>query len=139
MVVPLAAWARSVPFQMSTAKDSTCWPRVMSSPSLIRSKVRCVGGGGEFADGHGGRRAGVGQQQVGDLACLRPDFLAVRHSQLLVLDGLYLGLAQRAYDRTTELLETTAAAISDHHLIHSARRAVQQVNRTTAHPAGETN
>ncbi|GHH81272.1 transcriptional regulator [Streptomyces sulfonofaciens] len=58
---------------------------------------------------------------------LRPDFLAARHSQLIVLDALYLGVAQRSYGRTVAALEATAATIAEHRRAHPAKRAVPRV------------
>ncbi|GHJ35727.1 MurR/RpiR family transcriptional regulator [Streptomyces sp. TS71-3] len=57
---------------------------------------------------------------------LRPDFLAARHSQLIVLDALYMGVAQRTYGRTAQALEATAATIAEHRRAYPARRAVQR-------------
>ncbi|WP_255952404.1 MurR/RpiR family transcriptional regulator [Streptomyces odontomachi] len=61
---------------------------------------------------------------------LRPDFLAARHSQLIVLDALYMGVAQRTYDRTVEALETTAATIADHRRTYPAKRAARGTGGT---------
>lgn len=40
--------------------------------------------------------------------------LSARHAQMLVLDCLYIGIAQRRFTATTEALEATAQAVSGH-------------------------
>lgn len=44
----------------------------------------------------------------------RPDALAARHPQLIVLDLIYVAVAQRRYDTTGEALRATAEAVSGH-------------------------
>lgn len=44
----------------------------------------------------------------------RPDALAARHPQLMVLDLLYVAVAQRRYDATGVALTLTAQAVSSH-------------------------
>lgn len=57
---------------------------------------------------------------------LRPDDMSVKHSQLLVIDLLYLLIAQQMFDPAARRLAATAAAVSAH------RRP-----RTPASPAAE--
>jgi DNA-binding MurR/RpiR family transcriptional regulator len=44
----------------------------------------------------------------------RPDALAARHPQLIVLDLIYVAVAQRRYETTGEALRATAEAVSGH-------------------------
>lgn len=44
----------------------------------------------------------------------RPDALAARHPQLIVLDLIYVAVAQRRYETTGEALRATADAVSGH-------------------------
>lgn len=44
----------------------------------------------------------------------RPDALAARHPQLIVLDLIYVAVAQRRPDTTSEALRSTAQAVSGH-------------------------
>ncbi len=44
----------------------------------------------------------------------RPDALAARHPQLIVLDLVYVAVAQRRYETTGEALRATAEAVSGH-------------------------
>lgn len=44
----------------------------------------------------------------------RPDALAARHPQLIVLDLIYIAVAQRRHDATNEALRVTAQAVSGH-------------------------
>lgn len=44
----------------------------------------------------------------------RPDALAARHPQLMVLDLIYVAVAQRRYDTTSTALRVTAAAVAGH-------------------------
>lgn len=44
----------------------------------------------------------------------RPHALAARHSQLLVLDLVYVVVAQRTYERTSKALALTASAVDSH-------------------------
>ncbi len=44
----------------------------------------------------------------------RPDALAARHPQLIVLDLIYVAVAQRRYEATGEALRATAEAVSGH-------------------------
>ncbi|MER6523649.1 MurR/RpiR family transcriptional regulator [Streptomyces sp. NPDC001508] len=46
----------------------------------------------------------------------RPEALAALHSQLLVLDLLYVALAQRTYEQSSERFAVTARAVSGHRL-----------------------
>ncbi|MGI8418223.1 MAG: MurR/RpiR family transcriptional regulator [Nakamurella sp.] len=54
---------------------------------------------------------------------LRPDNVSARHSQLLVLDCLYIGVAQRTYDRTVTSLESTSAAVDSFRARSAGRRS----------------
>ncbi|GAA1538105.1 DNA-binding MurR/RpiR family transcriptional regulator [Microbacterium ginsengiterrae] len=45
---------------------------------------------------------------------LRPDDMSVKHSQLLVVDLLYLLVAQQIFDSATKRLAATATAVSSH-------------------------
>lgn len=45
--------------------------------------------------------------------------LSARHAQMLVLDCLYIGVAQRSYRATTAALEAATAAVRDHRLRHA--------------------
>jgi hypothetical protein len=47
---------------------------------------------------------------------LQPDDLTAKHAQLLVLDLLYLLIAQENFDRSTQNLSTSALAVSSHRL-----------------------
>ncbi|MEV7225592.1 MULTISPECIES: MurR/RpiR family transcriptional regulator [Polymorphospora] len=49
--------------------------------------------------------------------------LSALHSQLLVLDLIYVAVAQRTYQRTTEAFEVTARAVDAHRLPDEANRA----------------
>lgn len=53
----------------------------------------------------------------------RPDALAARHPQLIVLDLIYVAVAQRRHDTTATALRVTAAAVSGHRGVVSAREA----------------
>ncbi|MEJ3750524.1 MurR/RpiR family transcriptional regulator [Actinomycetes bacterium KLBMP 9797] len=44
----------------------------------------------------------------------RPDALSARHPQLVVLDLLYIAVAQRTHDRAHELFQRTAQAVDGH-------------------------
>lgn len=44
----------------------------------------------------------------------RPDALAARHPQLIVLDLIYVAVAQRRHETTSEALRATAEAVSGH-------------------------
>jgi DNA-binding MurR/RpiR family transcriptional regulator len=44
----------------------------------------------------------------------RPDALAARHPQLIVLDLIYVAVAQRRHETTSEALRATAQAVSGH-------------------------
>lgn len=44
----------------------------------------------------------------------RPDELAARHPQLIVLDLIYVAVAQRRYEATADALDITAQAVSGH-------------------------
>ncbi|MVA74857.1 SIS domain-containing protein [Auraticoccus sp. F435] len=57
---------------------------------------------------------------------LQPDDLAAKHVQLLVIDLLYLLIAQQNYSRATSTLAATALAVSPH------RRAPRAVHRPPA-------
>ncbi|WP_204745324.1 MurR/RpiR family transcriptional regulator [Glycomyces paridis] len=48
--------------------------------------------------------------------------LSALHSQLLVLDLIYVAVAQRTYERTTEAFEVTARAVSAHRFADEANR-----------------
>jgi DNA-binding MurR/RpiR family transcriptional regulator len=45
---------------------------------------------------------------------LRPDALSARHSQLVVLDLLYIAVAQRLHDRADAAFQLTARAVDAH-------------------------
>jgi DNA-binding MurR/RpiR family transcriptional regulator len=47
---------------------------------------------------------------------LQPDDLTAKHAQLLVLDLLYLLIAQENFARSTQNLSTSALAVSAHRL-----------------------
>jgi DNA-binding MurR/RpiR family transcriptional regulator len=49
---------------------------------------------------------------------MQPDDLSAKHGQLLVLDLLYLLVAQRNFDRSTENLAASALAVSSHRRPH---------------------
>ncbi|MEO7147128.1 MAG: MurR/RpiR family transcriptional regulator [Terrimesophilobacter sp.] len=65
---------------------------------------------------------------------LQPDDLSAKHGQLLVLDLLYLLVAQENFDRTTENLAGSAAAVASHRRpfrrVTARRRATDRQNRT---------
>jgi DNA-binding MurR/RpiR family transcriptional regulator len=44
----------------------------------------------------------------------RPDALSGRHPQLLVLDLLYIAVAQRTHDRSHAAFQATARAVAGH-------------------------
>ncbi len=44
--------------------------------------------------------------------------MAGRHAQMIVLDALYLGVAQRDYQRSTQAFDRTAEAVADHRTPH---------------------
>ncbi|WP_245775023.1 MurR/RpiR family transcriptional regulator [Nonomuraea wenchangensis] len=46
----------------------------------------------------------------------RPESLAAKHSQLVVLDLVYVMIAQRTFDRTTEAFDLTSQAVESHKL-----------------------
>ncbi|MFF0768622.1 hypothetical protein ACFYUK_06950 [Nonomuraea wenchangensis] len=46
----------------------------------------------------------------------RPESLAAKHSQLVVLDLVYVLIAQRTFDRTTEAFDLTVQAVESHEL-----------------------
>jgi DNA-binding MurR/RpiR family transcriptional regulator len=48
--------------------------------------------------------------------------LSALHSQLLVLDLIYVAVAQRTYERTTEAFEVTARAVDAHRLPNKRTR-----------------
>jgi DNA-binding MurR/RpiR family transcriptional regulator len=52
---------------------------------------------------------------------VRPDALSARHSQLIVLDLLYIAVAQRRHDRADTAFQRTARAVDAH---RSARASV---------------
>ena len=53
---------------------------------------------------------------------LQPDDLSAKHSQLFVLDLLYLLVAQRNFGRTTTTLAASALAVSPHRRSARGRR-----------------
>jgi DNA-binding MurR/RpiR family transcriptional regulator len=69
----------------------------------------------------------------------RPEALAAMHSQLFVLDLIYVALAQRTYDQSSAAFEVTARAVTGHRLpdeptdkpAGAGRRRSRRVN----HPA----
>lgn len=64
---------------------------------------------------------------------LQPDDLSAKHVQLLVLDLLYLLVAQENFDRSTRNLGISAAAVSAHR--RPLRRPVSAQKRDHARPA----
>ncbi len=67
---------------------------------------------------------------------LQPDDLSAKHVQLLVLDLLYLLVAQENFDRSTTNLATSAKAVSAH---RRPQRVTTPQNREAAKPTiGET-
>ncbi|GAA1543339.1 MurR/RpiR family transcriptional regulator [Kribbella lupini] len=44
--------------------------------------------------------------------------MAGRHAQMIVLDALYLGVAQRDHERSTQAFDRTAEAVADHRTPH---------------------
>jgi DNA-binding MurR/RpiR family transcriptional regulator len=59
----------------------------------------------------------------------RLDALSALHSQLLILDLIYVAVAQRTYERTAEALELTVRAVDAHRLpekIPSRKRGRQR-------------
>jgi DNA-binding MurR/RpiR family transcriptional regulator len=52
---------------------------------------------------------------------LQPDDLSAKHVQLLVLDLLYLLVAQQDFDRSTTNLRASAQAVATHRRPHTAR------------------
>jgi DNA-binding MurR/RpiR family transcriptional regulator len=61
--------------------------------------------------GNGPERPGAG------MPC-RPDALSARHPQLVVLDLLYIAVAQRIYDRAHSAFQRTARAVDGHREAH---------------------
>jgi DNA-binding MurR/RpiR family transcriptional regulator len=57
--------------------------------------------------------------------------LSALHSQLLVLDLIYVAVAQRTYQRTTEAFEVTARAVDAHRLPDESQRAARRRVKTT--------
>lgn len=69
--------------------------------------------------------AEVADQQIGTTVherFLQPDDLSAKHAQLLVLDLLYLLVAQQNFDRTTTNLSASAYAVSGHRQPWRSRR-----------------
>jgi DNA-binding MurR/RpiR family transcriptional regulator len=56
--------------------------------------------------------------------------LSALHSQLLVLDLIYVAVAQRTYQRTTEAFEVTARAVAAHRLPEENSRRTRRRNHT---------
>jgi DNA-binding MurR/RpiR family transcriptional regulator len=52
--------------------------------------------------------------------------LSALHSQLLVLDLIYVAVAQRTYERTAEALEVTVRAVDAHRLPDTARKRARK-------------
>jgi DNA-binding MurR/RpiR family transcriptional regulator len=52
----------------------------------------------------------------------RPDGLSARHPQLVVLDLLYIAVAQRTYDRANAAFQRTARAVGGHKAAKEARQ-----------------
>ena len=50
----------------------------------------------------------------------RPDALSARHPQLVVLDLLYIAVAQRTHDRAHAAFQRTARAVSGHKAVREA-------------------
>ncbi|WP_344817629.1 MurR/RpiR family transcriptional regulator [Microbacterium soli] len=61
---------------------------------------------------------------------LRPDDLSVKHSQLLVLDLLYLLIAQRMFSAASTRLAASAMAVSAHRRAQRTARAASASERT---------
>jgi hypothetical protein len=68
---------------------------------------------------------------------LQPADLSARHSQLFVVDLLYLLIAQLAYDRTARLLAASAAAVAPRR--RSIRRAASFLSAAHRVAAGRSN
>src|SRR5690606_28380158 len=80
------------------------------------------------ADGHGATTVAITsftRSQLAELADLvlttatrettfRPSGLAAVHSQLFVLDVVYVAVAQRTYERATEAFDRTIKALDSH-------------------------
>ena len=66
---------------------------------------------------------------------LQPDDLSAKHSQLFVLDLLYLLIAQRNFGRTTTTLAASAVAVSPHRRSGRSRRGfARDAGKTGAAP-----
>jgi DNA-binding MurR/RpiR family transcriptional regulator len=63
---------------------------------------------------------------------LQPDDLSAKHVQLMVLDLLYLLVAQEDFERTTTNLATSALAVSAHRQPNRLARSRQQGRATSA-------
>jgi DNA-binding MurR/RpiR family transcriptional regulator len=57
--------------------------------------------------------------------------LSALHSQLVVLDLIYVAVAQRTFDRTAEALEVTVRAVDAHRLPETSKRARTDTARRT--------
>lgn len=57
---------------------------------------------------------------------LQPDDLSAKHAQLLVLDLLYLLVAQDNFDQTTKYLAASAVAVSSHRMPERARPTIHR-------------
>jgi DNA-binding MurR/RpiR family transcriptional regulator len=51
----------------------------------------------------------------------RPDALSARHPQLVVLDLLYIAVAQRLHDRVNAAFQATAGAVHPHRTARDGR------------------
>jgi DNA-binding MurR/RpiR family transcriptional regulator len=67
---------------------------------------------------------------------LQPDDLSAKHVQLLVLDLLYLLVAQQNFQRSTTNLATTAVAVAAHRQPHASGRAHQGRSAATTSVKG---
>lgn len=57
----------------------------------------------------------------------RPDALSARHPQLVVLDLLYIAVAQRTHDRAHAAFQRTARAVSGHKAAVATQRTTREV------------
>ncbi|GLX02328.1 MurR/RpiR family transcriptional regulator [Microtetraspora sp. NBRC 16547] len=64
----------------------------------------------------------------------RPEALAALHAQLLVLDLIYIGVAQRTYDASVAAFEETARAVTGHRL---PDKASSSASRRPRRPTGK--
>jgi DNA-binding MurR/RpiR family transcriptional regulator len=68
---------------------------------------------------------------------LQPDDLSAKHAQLLVLDLLYLLVAQDNFEKTTKYLAASAVAVSGHRMPERARPTIHRRAPVPLAPATE--